>query len=195
MAKVRKMANGGFMPPYYGGYDASATGGLGRVNTGAGTIGSALKTAAGAIGGDDGGNVRFPIDPPYQTENDTVGGNPMPPPNPPMPYRKKGGSIKNVKRMAGGGGMNIRAPDYYPPSDSGDNTAFGGLREVQGGAGTIGSGLKTAAGAIGSDNEPYQLQGNQYKKGGSAKSDSGRIHIGTSKISTAQKNKKHSNCW
>jgi hypothetical protein len=184
MAKVRKMRMGGFMPAQY---DASATGGLGRVNTGSGTIGSALKTAKSAIGGGGGENSIFPIDPPY-SEDDTVGG---------MPYRKKGGSIKKTKHMAGGGGMPRNLIDrLYPPSDSGDNTAFGGLREVQGGAGTIGSGLRTAAGAIGDDNEPYFLNNQpQYKKGGSAKSDSGRIHIGTSKISTAEKNKKHSNCW
>jgi len=157
---------------------------LGRVNTGSGTIGTALKTAKTAIGGGDSGNntYPFPIDLPYQPENDTVGG---------MPYRKKGGSIKNVKRMASGG----RPFGPYMP-DSGDNTAFGGLREVQGGAGTIGSGLRTAAGAIGDDSSGLMApQGPFYKKGGSAKSDSGRIHIGTSKISTAEKNKKHSNCW
>jgi hypothetical protein len=197
MAKVRKMAMGGFLPPEYGG-DQSATGGLGRVNTGAGTIGSALKTASSAIGGDNGDTIRYPIDLPTDyLDNpanirppDSVVGTPL---TPGMPYRKKGGSIKNVKRMAGGGNMTFRAPDY--PTDSGDGTAFGGLREVQGGAGTVGSALKTATGAIGSDNEPYLNNQTQYKRGGSAKADSGRIYIGTSKISTAQKNKKHSNCW
>jgi len=186
MAKVRKMANGGFMPPYYGNDDQSATGGLGRVNAGAGTIGTALKTAKSAIGGDNGSNVMYPIDLPQQPEVDYVTG----------PSRKKGGSIKKTKHMAGGGGMTIRAPDY--PSDYGDNSAFGGLKQVNSGAGTVGTALKTASGAIGSDGSDQGFPNGpiEYKKGGSAKkADSGRIHIGTSKISTAQKNKKHSNCW
>lgn len=195
MAKVRKMRMGGFLPPQYGG-DQSATGGLGRVNTGAGTIGSALKTASSAIGGDKGDTIRYPIDLPIDYLDgpanirppDSVVGNPLPPGS---MTRKKGGSIKNVKRMADGGRP---FGPYIPPTDN-DGTAFGGLREVQGGAGTVGSALKTATGAIGSENGGYEGP-IYYKKGGSAKnSNSGRIHIGTSKISTAEKNKKHSNCW
>jgi len=89
MPKVKRMASGGITS--IGGliYDGTgdgggndATSGLKQVNSGANTIGSALKMAASAIGGGDTGN--------------SIPGTPIPETSNPLLSKKKGGSVKHA---------------------------------------------------------------------------------------------------
>jgi hypothetical protein len=106
--------------------------------------------------------------------------------------------MPKVKRMASGGITSIGGLIYDGNNGGGGNDATSGLRQVNSGADTIGSALKTAASAIGGGDTGGNFPGGPVietlnnpllskKKGGSVK------HAHASKISTAQKNNKHPN--
>lgn len=92
----------------------------------------------------------------------------------------------------GGGGIGPTPPSTGP---GGGGSASDGLSQIDAGAGTVRTAIGTAANALGAGgggqsapNGPFPL----FKKGGYV-TKSGKINLGSGRVSTATKNKSNSN--